>query len=413
MRYKKKTFVYILSIYLCVGLSSCSEDETTTEIIEEPVVPESNLPEGVLLKEIPAGTFTMGSNELDGSPTQQSAAPEHEVTLSGFYMSEAEITNSQYLSFLNAAYAEGIIEIVIGEKGPESGKRLIQGTANSTFSGKTLYNLDGSRVLKDHDNEDGDGDSFTGEIEPENPLNISYIGFTESTNSFYMKNPHNVDDFHWRNICNYQDYGTTPRVMEGPELNDFKDWAGAGENISNELEGWTETNPENAVNLPNQEEVATWPVTFIRWWGAKAFAEYYEVSLPTEAQWEYAAKANQNFQYAVYDGIDYMDANWNTAGMGAVATGHVRASISGNANPFGLYNLAGNSWEWIADNYVEPYSTEAVTDPLIEESGSTKRCWRGGAWNYHQATLQSSIRFYDEEDRANDHFGFRVVKNEQ
>jgi len=50
-----------------------------------------------------------------------------------------------------------------------------------------------------------------------------------------------------------------------------------------------------------------------------------------------------------------------------------------------------------------------VTDPLVEAAGSTTRCWRGGSWNYHEATLQSSIRFFDEEDRGNDHFGFRIT----
>ncbi len=45
----------------------------------------------------------------------------------------------------------------------------------------------------------------------------------------------------------------------------------------------------------------------------------------------------------------------------------------------------------------------------MEVIGSTTRCWRGGSWNYHEATLQSSIRFSDEETHGNDHFGFRVV----
>jgi len=40
-----------------------------------------------------------------------------------------------------------------------------------------------------------------------------------------------------------------------------------------------------------------------------------------------------------------------------------------------LYNLAGNAWEWIEDNYVEPYNTTAVIDPLVLETGSTSRCW--------------------------------------
>jgi sulfatase modifying factor 1 len=174
------------------------------------------------------------------------------------------------------------------------------------------------------------------------------------------------------------------------------------------LQGWTETNPAAAINLPTHAEVSDWSVSFIRWWGAKAFADYYNMSLPTEAQWEYAAQGGLGFLNSVYDGIDLTDANWNQASI-PVATGHVRAAISGTANPFGIYNLGGNAWEWIADNYVEPYNTAAVTDPLIENIGSNLRCWRGGSWNYHQETLQSSIRFSDQEDRGNDHFGFRIA----
>lgn len=350
----------------------------------------------------------MGSNSLAGSPTQQAAAPEHQVTVSPFSMSEAEITNAQYVEFLNAALSDGLIQVVTGTMGPDNGKTLIQGTATSSYNGKTLYNLDGTRVMKDHDDGDGDGNPFTGVIEPENPLNIAYIGYNTNNSQFYVKNPHDTSDFHWQNLCDYYDYGATQGTWDNTLKNDFNDWAGAGQNLSNELQGWTETNPAGAVNLPTQTEVAAWPVTFIRWWGAKAFAEYYGMSLPTEAQWEYAAKGGQNFQYAVHDGSDVSDANWNQQGL-SVATHHVRAAVSGTANPFGMYNLAGNAWEWIADNYVAPYNTAAVTDPFIEETNSTLRCWRGGSWNYHQETLQSAMRFSDEEDRGNDHFGFRIA----
>ena len=371
------------------------------------------LPSGIVMKHIGGNTFTMGSNTLVGSPDQKAAAPEHEVTISDYSLSEAEITNTQYVEFLNAAFEDGLIQIVTGTAGPDKDKQLIQGTSTSTYNGKTLYSLEGIRVMKDHDNNDngdgtGDNNPFTGDIEPENPLNIAYIGFNSSTNQFYVKDPHNVDDFHWYDLCDYQDYGTSKGTYVDGILNDFDDWAGAGQNLSNELENWTESNPSAATNLPTQAEVSDWPVTFIRWWGAWAFADYYDRSLPTEAQWEYAAKAGQNFTYAVHDGADIADANWNQDKL-PVATHHVRSAISGTANPFGLYNLAGNAWEWIADNYVEPYDTTSVTDPFIEEQGSTLRCWRGGSWNYHQETLQSAMRFSDEEDRGNDHFGFRIA----
>lgn len=375
--------------------------------IPNSILTAQTLPSGIVMKDIDAGTFTMGSNSLTGSPDQKTSAPEHQVTLTAYSLGEAEITNAQYVVFLNAAFSDGLIQTVTGTQGPDKDKRLIQGTAASTYNGKTLYTLDGIRVLKDHGNEDGDDNQFTGSVEPENPLNIAYIEFNNTTNKFYVKDPFNVDDFNWKEICNYQDYGTTQMVFEGATLNDFDDWAGTGKNYSAELQGWTDSNSSAATNLPTQTEVSGWPVTFIRWWGAKAFTEYYNVNLPTEAQWEFAAKGGSNFQDAVHDGSDVSDANWNQAG--GLATGHVRSAISGKANPFGIYNLAGNSWEWIADNYVAPYDTSAVTDPLIEVSGSTSRCWRGGSWNYHEATLQTAIRFFDEEDRGNDHFGFRIA----
>ncbi len=349
------------------------------------------LPAGVTIKSIPGGVFTMGSNSLMGSPSQRTAAPEHEVTLSPYWMSEAEISNAQYCEFLNEAFQQGLVSIVVGTAGPDNGKRLVQGTVSSSYVGKTLYTLDGTRVLKDHDDADDDDDSFTGDVEPENPLNISYIGFDSLGNQFYVKDPHAPSDFDWEDICNYQDYGTVPRQKTGPVLNDFDDWAGAGANFSDELQGWTEANPNGATNLPTQEAVSAWPVTYIRWWGAKAFAEFYGARLPTEAQWEFAAKGGAQFTWAVYDGQDRSDANWNTLGMGTVATGHVRSAISGNPNPFGLYNLAGNCWEWIADNYVAPYDTNPAENPLVEVDGSTTRCWRGGSWNYHEATLQSGV----------------------
>lgn len=366
------------------------------------------LPSSINMKDIDGGAFIMGSNNLTGSPTQQAAAPEHEVTLSPFALSEAEITNAQYVEFLNAALTDGLIEIVVGTAGPDNGKSLIQGTASSSFNGKVIYNLDGTRVMKDHDDDDGDANPFTGVIEPENPINIAYIGFNSTSNMFYVKDPKNADDFNWMDLCDYYDYGATPGSTGTTLNNDFDDWSGAGQNLSNELQGWTAANPNGATNLPTQTDVADWPVTFVRWYGAKAFAEYYGMSIPTEAQWEYAAKGGQDFTFAVHNGTDVSDANWNQQQL-SVATHHVRSAVSGTANPFGLYNLAGNAWEWIADNYVAPYSTAAVTDPFIEEAGSTLRCWRGGSWNYHEATLQSAMRFYDEEDRGNDHFGFRIA----
>ncbi|MFT5504758.1 MAG: hypothetical protein ACI8XC_002475 [Gammaproteobacteria bacterium] len=61
-------------------------------------------------------------------------------------------------------------------------------------------------------------------------------------------------------------------------------------------------------------------------------------------------------------------------------------------------------------NYVDITTDDAVTDPLIIVSSSIKHAWRGGAWNYHQDTLKTGIRFSEDEGKCNDHFDFRITK---
>jgi formylglycine-generating enzyme required for sulfatase activity len=87
------------------------------------------------MKDIYGGVFTMGSNSLTGNPDQKVAALEHEVTWSMYSISETEITNEQYVSFLNAAFVDGLIEIVTGIGGLDVNKRVIQRTAFSTVWG--------------------------------------------------------------------------------------------------------------------------------------------------------------------------------------------------------------------------------------------------------------------------------------
>ena len=83
------------------------------------------LPTSIVMKNITGGTFTMGNNNLLGSPDQKAAASEHQVTVSDYSLSEAEITDAQYVEFLNAAYSDGLIQIVTGTAGPDKDKQLI------------------------------------------------------------------------------------------------------------------------------------------------------------------------------------------------------------------------------------------------------------------------------------------------
>ena len=215
--------------------------------------------------------------------------------------------------------------------------------------------------------------------------------------------------------------------------------------MSREVNALTIATPSNLVgetiadwpeleSPPGQSEVANWPATFIKWHGAKAFAEYYGCDLPTEAQWEYAAKANGGYAYATVDGsIDATRANYNENDVHP-DPGHVVVVKSYAPNPFGLYDMSGNVWEWCRDWFnpdfyhnspnpdTDPYndalylassepveSTSFVGGPGQDYNGDT-RIRRGGSWNYHTSAQASSNRERDYTWRGNDHFGFRIVR---
>jgi len=343
--------------------------------------------------------------EFQGPPGSYDAFV-HTVTLSTFQMSETEITNEQYAQFLNAAYENGLVEVHLETgPGPDMGKFFVYGSdeAPVDYSGIAIYNLSGTRVMKDHDNGDGDNDSFTGVIEPENPLNIAYIGFSELDESnewFYVKDPANPEDFDWIELTNYYNY-TTISYQEDTSI------------LLNDYDNWEEL-ADYPNNLPTVENVRNWPATFIRWYGAKAFTLFYDIDLPSEAQWEYAAQGGSEFPYATLDGNVHNDgtsANWNYLEENP-SRGHVLDVYLNEPNPYGLYNMAGNVWEWVEDWYGAEYynNSDGETDPInIVDTGLKVR--RGGSWNYHMSTLKSSSRAVDEQFKGNDHFGFRVVKN--
>ena len=365
-----------------------------------------SLHSSIIFRDIPGGNFTMGESEANyqGPPGSYDAYL-HTVTLSAFQMSEGEVTNEQYAHFLNGAYSIGFLEVQIKtDPGPNMGDLLVYGTvlAPIEYSGMALYNLSGTRVMKDHDNADGDNDSFTGVIEPENPLNLAYIGYDELNTEdqwFYVKHPTNPEDFNWLELTNYYNYTYVSHQNDTSVLlNDFNNWE--------ELE-------DLPNNLPTLLEVNQWPATFIKWYGAKAFTLFYDVTLPTEAQWEFAAKGNTEFIYATADGNVYSDgtsANWNFLGENP-SRGHVLNVKINEPNPYGLYNMGGNVWEWIEDWYASDYynNSNNATDPVNNvDTGLKVR--RGGSWNYHQAPLKSSARAKDEQFKGNDHFGFRLAQ---
>jgi formylglycine-generating enzyme required for sulfatase activity len=154
-----------------------------------------------------------------------------------------------------------------------------------------------------------------------------------------------------------------------------------------------------------------WPVVGITWYGAKAFAVHYDLDLPTEAQWEYAARGGAlEYLYATDDGtIDASKANFNST------IGHPIDIGSYPANPFGVYDMSGNVSEW-CNNWFSPYPSLPVVNPVGPETGSS-RVYRGGTYLMSLTGCSTTKRFYygpdakvGNIDAVIPEIGFRVVR---
>ncbi len=126
--------------------------------------------------------------------------------------------------------------------------------------------------------------------------------------------------------------------------------------------------------------------------------------LPTEAEWEYAARADGKTRYAGSDTLD--DVAW-WAGN-AKGTTHPVGSQRGNA--WGLHDFSGNVWEWVWDRYQSDYQQLPRIDPMGAESGSD-RVIRGGSWDIDAQIARVAFRFDDEPGYRDASRGFRLARS--
>ncbi len=336
----------------------------------------------ITFADIPSGSFTMGTAGTEPTVVPvQDASPEHIVSVDGFQMAHTEITTAQYALFLNSALQAEEITVERANSGPA---RIVYplpiwsvyGAPGTKYERK-LYNAISPVAGLSHIRAQGHP-----HLIPEHPLNQSWITYI-------------------------------------PELELF------------------------TVALGFED----WPAAFIRWYGAMAFAEYYGLSLPTEAEWEYVARGGQQFRFATSDGtIDCGVANYKCYNgmLREVYTGvdtpnqYVGHRInvgSYAANPFGIFDLAGNVWEWCLDWYDQDFYQHIVDNEIVRNpvnlvgveppagvivtgragrassgiDSPDARVTRGGSYQYHETTTESAFRAAMYPFRGNDHWGFRVV----
>lgn len=321
--------------------------ERKTSALRPDPTPPHPAPEGMVW--IPGGTFEMGCEIADGGEPDET--PVHKVELDGFYIDKTEVTNAQFMEFVEAtgykttAEQKPFLRSVKGQ-GPID-------VSDSVKPGSLCMNPNLKR---------GQFNPATGAY--------SWAGYIEGAN--------------WRH-------------PEGPDSS-----------IKDRMDH---------------------PVVHVSWLDAKAYCDWAGKKLPTEAQWEYASRGGRAGKTYPWGDKRNPDGKWmqniwqgefpveNTADDGFRGTAPV---ASFPPNGYGLYDMSGNVWEWVADYYRHDYYANSPRknppgpkdslDP--REPNIIKRAQRGGSFmcaDSYCISYRNSAREPGEEDTGTFHCGFRCV----
>ena len=153
------------------------------------------------------------------------------------------------------------------------------------------------------------------------------------------------------------------------------------------------------------------PVVNVSWNDAVAFCSWSGGRLPTEAEWEYAARGGvEGKKYPWGNSLDHEQANYSGTG-GRDRWDRTSPVGSFAPNGYGLYDMAGNVWEWVWDWYdANYYSTASGSDPRGPSSG-TRRVLRGGSWHRGPGFLRVSFRNWLDPGGGDVGSGFRCSRD--
>jgi formylglycine-generating enzyme required for sulfatase activity len=149
----------------------------------------------------------------------------------------------------------------------------------------------------------------------------------------------------------------------------------------------------------------TFPFVDINWKQAREFCQDAGGDLPSEAQWEYAARGGSRSRWSFGDDEEQLG---NYAWFNKNASGQVHEVTGRLPNPFGLYDMHGNVWEWVRDWYSD-YTSGISVDPTGPRSGEY-RVLRGGSFNFPPGYLRSAGRVNDYPGAGGGDNGFRCVR---
>jgi|TARA_B110000037_G_scaffold59469_1_gene72773 gliding motility-associated lipoprotein GldK len=405
------------------------------------------------MTKIPGGAFTMGKQDEDMAGAMD--APSKTVTVKPFYMDETEISNSEYKEFvywvrdsiLRSRLADEADFMNSGLELEDPNKVLVDyqykssDTADASPYVKYMLNMYGS--LGDI-NSPSMGRSLNWEEEliwsPEDFPDKSYVFVMDSlyislSNSFGGRRLIDTEQLQYR----YYWLDTEEAAKNQGKRSDY-----IKESI---LKVYPDTTVwikdfDYSYNDPMHQDYfyhqayQDYPVVGVNWGQARAFCNWRtqkknnylmtkkritrvpDYRLPSEAEWEYAARGGLNFANYPWGGpyttsdrgcflANFKPSRGDYAVDGALYTVEVQ---SYNANDYGLYNMAGNVSEWTNSSYDESsYYEESTMNPNVVDKQNFRKVIRGGSWKDIAYFLEVSSRNYEYADSARSYIGFRTV----
>ena len=398
---------------------------------------------------IPRGAFVMGKAEEDQAKVLN--APTRTVTVRSFYMDDTEITNSEYRQFVEwvkDSIVRTKLAILADELGisPEDegiGEYAFKDTDTTELSVYDKYMLDnyaglgatgyeGRALNKDVDlvwDTSEYPDEYYAEV-----MDSIYLPEEESYNGL-----RSVDVTKLKYKYSWMDIEAAARARTGNRKDFIK---------HEELEIYPDTTVwirdfEYSYNEPMHNDYfwhdaySDYPVVGVNWMQAKAFCNWRtkfknddqksrgkqfvnQFRLPTEAEWEYAARGGieggtypWGGPYVISDTGCFM-ANFKPqrGDYAADAALYTVEAKSFEPNEYNLYNMAGNVSEWTNSSFDQgAYEYLSTMNPNIGSQDNQRKVIRGGSWKDVAYFLQVSTRDYEYQDSARSYIGFRTVQD--
>lgn len=399
---------------------------------------------------IPGGAFIMGKSDDDIA--DQKNAPPKTVTVRSFYMDETEITNSEYRQFVNyvkdsivrvklAIMAEnmgetpgsgGIGDYAFADADPEDLTPYEEYMLNTYGTGGPSDNYENRKLNKDIDiiwDTKDYPDVYYAEV-----MDSMYIPLDEVYNG-----QRTIDVKKLKFKYSWMDIQAAAK-SKGKKRSDFIK--------TEEIEVYPDTTVwikdfNYSYNEPMHNDYFwhsaydDYPVVGVSWKQARAFAQWRTMNkniyrrekgdadvpsfrLPTEAEWEYAARGG--LQGATYPwGGPYTKndrgcfmANFKPL-RGDYAADQALYTVEAKSydpNDYGLYNMAGNVSEWVNSSYdAAAYQYMSSMNPTVNNQEDMRKVVRGGSWKDVAYFLQVSSRDYEYADSARSYIGFRTVQD--